>query len=52
VQSIAAGLARLLSDEPRRSELARAGPRRAAEFSWERFAERTLQVLQSVSRRS
>ena len=52
VRSIADGLTRLLSDESRRSELARAGPARAAGFSWERFAEQTLDVLQEASTRS
>ncbi|HEX3909322.1 MAG TPA: glycosyltransferase family 1 protein [Solirubrobacteraceae bacterium] len=52
VGSIAAGIERLLCDEARREQLHAAGPRRAAEFSWEAFAERTLALLQSVSRRS
>lgn len=52
VASIAAGLERLLTDERRRHRLAQAGPERAIGFSWERFAERTLEVLQRASRPS
>ena len=50
--SIAAGLERVLSDEALRAELREKGPRRAAEFSWERFAAQTLELLQSLSSRS
>jgi glycosyltransferase involved in cell wall biosynthesis len=52
VASIAAGIERVLRDEDRRERLRAAGPRRAAEFSWERFAAGTLELLQSASRRS
>jgi glycosyltransferase involved in cell wall biosynthesis len=50
--SIASALERLLRDDARRAWLAREGPRRAAGFSWASFAERTLDVLHAVSRRS
>jgi glycosyltransferase involved in cell wall biosynthesis len=49
VASIAAGLDRLLGDPALRERLGRAGRRRAGEFSWERFAERTLAVLQAAA---
>ncbi len=49
VASIAAGLDRLLGDPALRERLGRAGRRRAGEFSWEQFAERTLAVLQAAS---
>src|SRR5205823_13487978 len=39
VESIAAGLRRVLSDRALRERLAQAGPRRAAAFSWAGFAE-------------
>jgi len=45
VASIAGGLTRLLCDEPRRAELGRKGVQRASEFSWERFAQITLDTL-------
>jgi len=51
VASIAAGLRRVLTDESRRAQLRSAGPERASEFSWEGFAERTLEVLEAVSGR-
>jgi alpha-1,3-rhamnosyl/mannosyltransferase len=50
--SIAAGIERVLSDDALRAELRETGPRRAAEFSWERFAAGTLELLQSLSSRS
>jgi glycosyltransferase involved in cell wall biosynthesis len=50
--SIAAGIERVLTDEALRAELREQGPRRAAEFSWERFAAQTLELLQSLSSRS
>ncbi len=52
VQEIAAQLQSLLGDESRRTEIGRAGPRaRASEFSWARFAERTLAALERAARR-
>jgi alpha-1,3-rhamnosyl/mannosyltransferase len=50
-QSIAGGIKRLLSDDSRRAELAQAAMRRAAEFSWERFAERVLEALDQAASR-
>ncbi len=49
VDSIADGLARLLDDGPRRVELARRGPLRAAEFSWARFAHAVLETLEAAA---
>jgi glycosyltransferase involved in cell wall biosynthesis len=49
VESIADGLSRLLADASRRAELARRGPLRAAEFSWTRFAETVLGVLENAA---
>jgi glycosyltransferase involved in cell wall biosynthesis len=45
VASITDGLRRVLCDESRRSRLARKGLERADEFSWERFAQITLNTL-------
>ncbi len=50
VSSIAAQLARLLADEPARSELGRRAQARAREFTWARFAQITLQTLDRVAR--
>jgi glycosyltransferase involved in cell wall biosynthesis len=52
VASIAAGIARVLEDEMLRARLALAGPARASEFTWTRFAEQVLAVLQAASTRS
>jgi glycosyltransferase involved in cell wall biosynthesis len=52
VASITTALERLLCDDARRAWLAREGPKRAAGFSWESFAQRTLDVLQVASTRS
>jgi glycosyltransferase involved in cell wall biosynthesis len=49
VASIAAALGRMLGDEPRRAELGRRAQARAQEFTWERFAERVLEVLRGVA---
>lgn len=51
VQSIAAGLRGVLSDEPRRAELGRLARERAQQFTWERFAEQTLDVLAAAAGR-
>jgi glycosyltransferase involved in cell wall biosynthesis len=40
----------LLRDEARRRELGRAGRARAATFSWERTAARTLEVFRESAR--
>ncbi len=49
VASIAAGLERVLGDASHRAELGRLAQERAGEFSWERFAERTLEVLAAAA---
>jgi alpha-1,3-rhamnosyl/mannosyltransferase len=45
----ASALRALLEDEPARAALAARGPRRAAEFSWERCTAETLEVLRDVA---
>jgi glycosyltransferase involved in cell wall biosynthesis len=52
VADIAAGIRRVLVEPSLRARLAAAGPKRAGEFSWASFAERTLEVLQAASARS
>ena len=53
VASITAGLRRVLGDASFTApQLSRRGLARAKEFSWESFAERTLEVLQAASNRS
>ena len=49
VQDIALALERLLLDEARRATLGRLARERAAEFSWESFAERVLSVLRDAA---
>jgi glycosyltransferase involved in cell wall biosynthesis len=49
VDSIADALGSLLADPPRRAELARRGPLRAAEFSWAGFAATVLRTLEDVA---
>ena len=51
VASIAEGLKRLLCDEPRRAQLSREGVKRAGEFSWESFAQITLNTLDRAAAR-
>ncbi len=48
VQALAATLARALQDAELAAGLRAAGPRRAAEFSWSRTAERTAAVYRAV----
>lgn len=48
VVSIAAGLTRLLDDPAMRDQLAEAGRRREARFSWDRAAAATLDVYRSA----
>jgi glycosyltransferase involved in cell wall biosynthesis len=48
VESIAAGLRRVLADPDRRAELRAAGLTQAARFSWEAAAAQTRQVYESV----
>jgi len=47
--AIAEGLRRLLEDVDLRARLAEAGRRRAAEFSWPRAAQKTLEVLRALT---
>jgi glycosyltransferase involved in cell wall biosynthesis len=47
--SIAAGLRRLLGDEPRRAELGLLARERAKRFTWERFAEQVLEALRAAT---
>jgi len=42
------GIERILTDEALRRGLAEAGPRRAAEFTWERAARSTLEIYRQV----
>jgi glycosyltransferase involved in cell wall biosynthesis len=49
VDSIRAGLLRLLSDDDLRRQLSVKGTERAAEFSWDRAAAKTLKVLQAAA---
>jgi glycosyltransferase involved in cell wall biosynthesis len=51
VTSIAAGLRRVLVDDARRAQLSAGGPARASGFSWERFGQRTLEVLEAAGGR-
>lgn len=46
---LADGLLRVLDDDELQTRLASAGPRRAAEFSWERAAQAHLDVYDAVS---
>jgi glycosyltransferase involved in cell wall biosynthesis len=48
VQDIAHGIEQILTDEELRERLRKAGPVRAAEFSWEETARRTAEVLHQV----
>jgi glycosyltransferase involved in cell wall biosynthesis len=48
VDAIAAGLAKLLSDEGLRNKLSAAGRMRAAAFTWERAAASTLDILRRI----
>jgi len=50
--AIAAGLQRLLTDPKLTASLRERGPRRAAEFSWERTASETYALLERLARRS
>jgi len=49
VKDIARVLQTLLDDESLRARLSQLGPTRAAEFSWARFAERTLHTLEQAA---
>jgi glycosyltransferase involved in cell wall biosynthesis len=48
VDAIAGGLERLLSDSKLRQKLGDEGKRRAADFTWDRAAEQTLEVLRRI----
>jgi glycosyltransferase involved in cell wall biosynthesis len=48
VASIASGLERLLDDAPLREKLSAMGRERAAEFTWERAASTTREVLRRI----
>ena len=50
VESIAAGLRRVLSDADRRAHLQAAGLQQAARFSWETAARHTRQIYEAVLR--
>jgi glycosyltransferase involved in cell wall biosynthesis len=49
-EAVAEALARIVSDEPLRQQLAAAGPARAAAFSWRATAEKTLAALEQAAR--
>jgi alpha-1,3-rhamnosyl/mannosyltransferase len=49
VESIAAGIDRVISDEALRNELKARGKARAADFSWEKTADQTLEVYCSLT---
>jgi glycosyltransferase involved in cell wall biosynthesis len=51
VESIAAGIRRMLDDAPGRAQLISAGRARSREFTWGRCASETLQVLETVAER-
>jgi glycosyltransferase involved in cell wall biosynthesis len=48
-RSISAALRHMLTDAPRRHELARLGIERARQFSWAHFAERVLATLEDAT---
>jgi glycosyltransferase involved in cell wall biosynthesis len=48
VDAIAGALERLLSDEQLRQHLGSEGKRRAADFTWARASEQTLEVLRRI----
>jgi alpha-1,3-rhamnosyl/mannosyltransferase len=48
IPTITSGLERLLADAPFREMARRAGPTRAAAFSWNRFVDRTVAVYRQV----
>ncbi len=51
VAALAAAMARLLDDATLREQLRMAGPQRAAQFSWRRTAEATLEAYQRATTR-
>lgn len=48
-EAVADGLERVLTDETTRTRLMKAGPRRAATFTWRRCAEETLDVYREAA---
>lgn len=52
VGAIATGLERLLADEALRKKMGEEGRRRAKEFTWERAAAQTREILRRISKRS
>ncbi|WP_187976715.1 glycosyltransferase family 1 protein [Mycetocola sp. JXN-3] len=48
IDSIADAITRLMTDPTLAARLAEAGPKRAAQYSWPRVAERTLEVFRGV----
>ncbi len=52
VDAIAGALERLLSDEQLRKKLGEEGKRRAANFTWDRAAEQTLEILHRIATRA
>jgi glycosyltransferase involved in cell wall biosynthesis len=52
VDAIAGAMERLLADESLRNKLGAEGKRRAAAFTWDHAAERTLAVLRRIGARS
>jgi glycosyltransferase involved in cell wall biosynthesis len=50
VEDIAAGIVRLLEDQPLRAALRAAGRERAQRFTWQRTATEVMQVLESLPR--
>jgi glycosyltransferase involved in cell wall biosynthesis len=52
VDAIAGALERLLSDAQLRQKLGEEGKRRAANYSWDRAAEQTLQILHRIGNTS
>jgi len=49
VEAIAAGLDRILHDQALRTRLIEQGYRRSSQFTWERCASQTLQVLERAA---
>jgi glycosyltransferase involved in cell wall biosynthesis len=47
-EALADAIVSLLNDERRRNELAEAGPKRAAQFTWDRTARETVEVYRRV----
>jgi alpha-1,3-rhamnosyl/mannosyltransferase len=50
VDAIAEGISQLATDEKARARFAELGLRRAADFSWDRAASRTLEVYSAAMR--